>query len=85
MTLYDEMLEIAERDKLPADHILRIRANELKTVFDGDGFPEPKILVGRWARAKRAYSDYTGKPLVDPVVVETGSRLMAFLQGIQRQ
>ena len=81
MSLYDEMFEIADRNKLSDDHQMRIRATELKEVVEGKEMPTPKRLLGAWARARRAYCDYTGMPLVDPAAVETGARLMKFLSG----
>jgi hypothetical protein len=84
MALYDEMLEITDRDKLPDDHPMRIRATELKEVVEGKEAPSPKCLLGAWARARRAYCDYTGTPLVDSAAVETGARLMTFLSDIKK-
>ena len=59
--LATRMLEVAESNNLPDDHPLRVRARELE-----DLTPEcnPKALLGRWARAKRALSNYTGEPLI---------------------
>jgi hypothetical protein len=85
MVLYDEMLEIAKRDNLPSDHPIRIKATELKEMVEGKETPTPKRLLGAWARARRAYCDYTGTPLVDPAAVETVSRLMKFLSDIKNQ
>jgi hypothetical protein len=80
-SLYEEMLKLAERDNLPSNHILRIRANELKEIIEGGGeIPTPERLLGRWARAKKAYCEYTGKPLIDPVAIE----LVTFLTGQKR-
>jgi hypothetical protein len=84
MTLYDAMFEIADRDKLPEDHLMRIKATELKEVVEGKEMPTPKRLLGAWARARRAYCDYTGTPLVDPAAVETGARLMTFLSEFSK-
>jgi hypothetical protein len=81
MVLHDEMFAIADRDKLSDDHPIRIKATELKEVVEGKEMPTPKRLLGAWARARRAYCDYTGMPLVDPAAVETGARLMEFLSG----
>jgi hypothetical protein len=78
MILYDEMFEIADRDKLHGDHPMRIKATELKEVVEGKEGLTPKRLLGAWARARRAYCDYTGVPLVDPATVETGARLVKF-------
>jgi hypothetical protein len=84
MVLYDEMLEIADRDKLSEDHPMRVKATKLKEVVEGKEMPTPKRFLGTWARARKAYCDYTGTPLVDPAVVETGARLMKFLSDIKR-
>jgi hypothetical protein len=84
MTLYDDMFEIADRDKLSDDHPLRIKAVELKEVVEGKEMPTPKRLLGAWARARRAYCDYTGTSLVDSVAVETGARLMTFLSEFSK-
>jgi hypothetical protein len=84
-TLYDEMFEIANRDKLPGDHPMRTRAAELKEVVEGKEMPVPKRLLGAWARARKAYCDYTGTPLVDPAAIEAGTRLVTFLSNFSRQ
>lgn len=47
----------ADADGLPADHPLRMRADEL----DAADAENPRQLLGRWARARRAWSDYTGE------------------------
>jgi hypothetical protein len=84
MALYNDMFEIANRDNLPSDHPIRIKATELKEV-ESKEMPTPKHLLGSWARARRAYCDYTGTPLVDPAAVETGAMLMTFLSGIKQE
>jgi hypothetical protein len=84
MALYDEMFEIADRDKLPDDHPVRVKAVGLKNVVEGKEMPTAKRLLGAWARAKKAYCDYTGTPLVDPAAVETGSRLINFLSEFSK-
>jgi hypothetical protein len=81
VALYDEMFEIADRDKLLDDHPMRIKAVELKDAVEGKERPTPKRLLGAWARARRAYCDYTGTSLVDPAAIETGTRLIKFLSG----
>jgi hypothetical protein len=45
------------------------------------GKPTAKQVLGAWARAKKAYCEYTGTPLVDPVVIETGAKLITLLSG----
>jgi hypothetical protein len=84
MALYDEMFEIADRDKLPGDHPMRIKAAELKEAVGGKEMPTPKHLLGAWARARRAYCDYTGTPLVGPAATETVERLVKFLPGFSK-
>jgi hypothetical protein len=79
--LYEKMLELADGDKLTADHILRQRANELKEIIEGPGEITPKRFLGRWARARKAWCEYTGEPLVEQAVIETGTRLIQFLKG----
>ena len=79
--LFDEMIQIATRDKLASDHPMRIKAMELKKLVEGNGMPEAKPLLGAWARARRAYCEYTKTPLVDEAVIETGAKLIKFLSG----
>lgn len=50
----------ADADGLPADHPLRVRADEL----DAADVSNTRQLLGRWARARRAWSDYTGEELL---------------------
>jgi len=85
MALYDDMLNIAKKDSLPSDHPLWINALELKKLVERGGVPEAKSLLGAWARARKAYCEYTGVPLVDPVAIETGARLISFLKGIPNE
>lgn len=56
-----QMLERAERDNLPHAHELRLRAIDIEELMPDQG---AKRLLGRWARARRVWSDYTGEPLV---------------------
>jgi hypothetical protein len=85
MNLYEEMLSVADKDRLPENHILRIRANELKAVIEGPGeLPPVKTFMGKYARAKIAFSEYTGKPLIDPADLETSAKLIAFLSSMKR-
>ena len=75
-----KMIQIADRDNLPEDHTLRVKALELKNVLMSGEF-ESKKLLGAWARAKKAYCEYTDEPLVDPAAIETGAKLVALLSG----
>jgi hypothetical protein len=84
MTIYEKMLVVADKDSLPENHILRIRANELKAAIEGPSdLPSPKALLGKYARAKKAFSEYTGKPLIEPSAVEAGARLLTFLSSMK--
>jgi hypothetical protein len=84
MTIYEEMLAVADKNNLPENHILRIRANELKNVIESPGdFPSPKVFLGKYARAKIAFSEYTGKPLIEPSTAEAGTRLITFLSSMK--
>lgn len=56
-SLPDRMRARADADGLPADHPLRVRADEL----DAADAENARQLVGRWARARRAWSDHTGE------------------------
>lgn len=59
--LATRMLEVAESNNLPDDHPLRVRATELEDLTPNCS---AKAVLGRWARAKRALSNYTGEPLI---------------------
>lgn len=61
----------ADKDGLPPDHVLRVRARELDEATTKllDGEPDPdmakaKRSLGCWARARRAWSEYTGESLL---------------------
>jgi hypothetical protein len=59
--LGNRMIEVAERDRLPVDHPLRLLAKEFnEAVESGDS----RRLLGSWAKARRAWCDYTGEPLI---------------------
>lgn len=66
--LSDRMLARANKDKLPADHPLRMLAAQFNVAADGFyGDPQTvtiKQFMGYWARARRAWSDYSGEPLI---------------------
>lgn len=66
--LSEKMRYIADRDQLAADHELRTKADEFDWATAGF-FAEtqtvtPKQFIGAWARARRAYCEYTGEDLV---------------------
>lgn len=66
--LAQQMRAIVERDNLPADHELRLLADDFDEAAAGYwGEPQTKTVkqfMGAWARARRAYCNYTGEPLV---------------------
>ena len=62
------MVELADKHNLPDDHELRIKANEFAASFDGF-VAKPQTcsvqkFMGAWARARRAWCDYTGDVLI---------------------
>jgi hypothetical protein len=86
MIIYEEMLAIADKDNLPEKHILRIRANELKAVIEGPGdLPSPKVFLSKYVRAKKAFSEYTGKPLMEPSALEAATRIATSLSSIKEK
>jgi hypothetical protein len=66
MDLHTHMMEIAERDNLPADHPIRITAITLHKIFSQKGekgFAD--ALMDAEAEALAAYATYTGKAFVN--------------------
>jgi hypothetical protein len=66
--LAQKMFALCERDNLPPDHALRVRAEEFDEATKGyvavpQTVPVAKFM-GAWARARRAWCAYTGEPLV---------------------
>lgn len=66
--LAEKMTARANTDHLPEDHDLRIRATAFEHAAEGY-FSNPQAVdvrkfMGCWARARRAWCDYTGEPLV---------------------
>ena len=61
-TLPAKMVEIADRDGLPVNHLMRIRAAELEARLDCEapGWTAQN-MIGAWARAHHVWSDYTGE------------------------
>lgn len=57
------MLARADADRLPSNHPLRVRASKLKDALTGEF--NPKRVIGCWARARKAWCDYTGEDLAD--------------------
>lgn len=66
--LSDQMHSRADADGLPADHQLRVLADEFDTASQGYlATPQTvsvKQFFGAWARALRAWCEYSGEPLV---------------------
>ncbi len=66
--LAEKMMNIAKRDSLPDDHELVTKAKEFEDAALGyTAEPQTcsvKKFLGCWARAKKAYSKYTGEPLI---------------------
>jgi hypothetical protein len=64
-SLPERMVARADADGLPADHILRIRAAQFEKWIDVEapGWSAANF-VGAWARARRAWCDYTGDSLI---------------------
>ena len=66
--LAKKMLARADADSLPADHALRLKAAAFEQAAAGF-FGEIQTVnamqfMGHWARARRAWSDYSGEPLL---------------------
>ncbi|MBF4302218.1 hypothetical protein EAY56_26365 [Vibrio anguillarum] len=66
--LADKMMQVAKRDRLPDDHDLVVKEKEFEQATIGY-VSEPQTcsvrkLLGCWARAKKAYSQYTGTPIL---------------------
>lgn len=66
--LAEEMIAKADADGLPDDHQLRTKALDFNEAIQGY-FSDPQTcdirkFIGCWARARRAWCDYTGEALV---------------------
>lgn len=63
-----QMIERADADQLPHDHVMRVKAMEFENVCNGY-IAEPKThtakqLLGAWARARNTWCEYTKEPLL---------------------
>lgn len=62
------MIARADQDGLPADHPMRVKAEEFDAVaigyYDVPQTHDVKQFMGAWARARRAWSEYSGEPLI---------------------
>jgi len=70
-SLPERMVERADKDNLPADHPLRIRAKELEgaiEVYPRHHIPKSSMalhfFIGAWARARKVWCEYTGEELI---------------------
>lgn len=67
-SLAKDMVARADADGLPADHDLRLKAQAFDEACAGfyatPQTRDVKNFVGHWARARRAWCDYTGEPLL---------------------
>lgn len=68
MSLNEQMTARADRDGLPAGHDLRLKAEAFKVAAAGYWSDPPTVSIkefmGCWARARRAWSEYSGEPLI---------------------
>ena len=67
-TLGKTMIARANDDELADDHPLRMLGKAFDTAAEGfynsPQTVDVKTFMGHWARARRAWSDYSGEPLV---------------------
>jgi hypothetical protein len=66
--LSEKMIARADADSLPPDHSLRTHAVAFDKAANGF-YADPqtvdvKTFVGHWARARRAWCDYSGEELI---------------------
>lgn len=63
-----QMVALADADGLAPNHALRTRADEFESAAAGFSADKQTVsakgLLGAWARASRAWSEYTGEPLI---------------------
>lgn len=66
--LGDKMIARADEDGLPADHDMRVKAKAFDDAAAGfyatPQTVEIRPFMGHYARARRAWCDYSGEPLV---------------------
>ena len=65
--LAQKMLDLADSHSVDRDHDLVVKAKELEAATIGcleKGTHTTKQLLGAWARARRAWCDYTGEPWI---------------------
>ncbi len=67
-TLSDAMIAKADECGLPDQHNLRVLARQFNEATAGcysdPPTHTPKQLIGAWARARKAWCDFTGEPLI---------------------
>jgi hypothetical protein len=65
--LADKMRSKADADSLPPDHALRSLADEFDKIAEGYPNVDARKLLGAWARARRAWCQYTGEKIMGEV------------------
>lgn len=69
--LAKKMIAIADRDNLPEDHELRVKALEFEEIYRKFfHFNEPdetttKQFLGTWTKARKAFAKYTGTDILE--------------------
>lgn len=58
--IWTRMIERADEDELPKTHPLRLRAAEFRESIENPDITA-RTMLGRYARAHRAWCDYTGE------------------------
>lgn len=61
--LWTRMIERADADSLPESHPLRLRAKEFQESVENPDVTA-RTMLGRWARARRVWCEYTGEALL---------------------
>lgn len=66
--LFEKMIAKSDSDGLPDDHDLRLKAKAFNDAAQGFCASEQtcdiKTFMGTWARARKAWCDYSGEPLI---------------------
>lgn len=66
--LSTRVLARCDADRLPADHVLRLRANDFNVassaVIVEATLDASKKMLGAWARLRKEWSVYSGEPLM---------------------
>lgn len=66
--LVRKMFALADKDALPENHPMRMRAKDFleadEKYFSDPPLINPPQFLGAWARARKCWCEYTGEPLV---------------------